>query len=365
MLQPDRHLAGLSGDVHGGIDYAEITSLGLNPDDILDFSVNVNPFGPPPGLEKTLRNIPLDRYPDSNSAELAAALAEYHKISQNAICIGAGTTELIRAIATAYVSDCDSVLIPQPAYSDYEFACRLAGAAVIRKPVAIEPEFTIDVPQIIYLIKKQRPKALFLCNPNNPTGQYLSRDNIDAIVSSAPDTLIVLDEAYIAFTENAWGSAGLIDRNNVIILHSMTKNFALAALRIGYALAHPDIVSILRRVLPPWNVNAFAQKAALESLKAQSYLDDCTAGIVESKRFLIKELTGMGFAVVPSKTNFFLVRIGDAKKIRQALLAKKMLVRDCTSFGLASYIRIAPRKLTECRKLIHARKKVIKELHDS
>jgi histidinol-phosphate aminotransferase len=182
----------------------------------------------------------------------------------------------------------------------------------------------------------------------------MSKEEVMQIMSSARDGLIVLDEAYIAFTENAWISQDLINCGNLVILRSMTKDYALAGLRLGYAIAAEPIISALKRVRPPWNVNAFAQKAGTMALNADSYLKGCYNKIRKAKNFLIKELERLGLSPLPSQTNFFLVRVGNAATFRQALLKKGFLVRDCTSFGLPQYIRLAPRSLSECQRLIES-----------
>ena len=113
-------------------------------------------------------------------------------------------------IATAYFGNDDAVIIPQPTYGEYEIACRIAGAQVIRQQMPEEIGFQLNVGKMIGLIEKHHPKGIFLCNPNNPTGQYLSKADVRKIVSTASDTLVVLDEAYIAFTEDPWISTDLI-----------------------------------------------------------------------------------------------------------------------------------------------------------
>jgi histidinol-phosphate aminotransferase len=177
-------------------------------------------------------------------------------------------------------------------------------------------------------------------------------------MSSSQDSLVILDEAYIAFTEKAWSSQDLVNHGHVVILRSMTKDYALAGLRLGYAIAAEPIISVLKRVRPPWNVNALAQKAGTLALNADSYLKECSSKIREAKDFLIKELERLGLSPLPSQTNFFLVRVGNATAFKQALLKKGILVRDCTSFGLPQYIRLAPRTLPECQKLIESIKEV-------
>ena len=354
MLRPRPAIDKLTPCIHGGIDYAELKSLGISPEAVLDFSVSINPFGPPPGIRETIASTSFERYPDSKASELRQALAEKLNISPSKLIVGSGSTELIRLTAAAYFEPDDLVLIPQPTYGEYETACHLADAQIIKQPVIKEPDFQLDMSEMINLLQKHQPKAIFLCNPNNPTGQYMTKEQVLQIMSSALDSLIVLDEAYIAFTENAWASVDLVDRGNLVILRSMTKDYALAGLRLGYAIANESIISQLRHVRPPWNVNAVAQKAGILALNADSYLKGCYNKIRKARNFLIKELGRLGLSPLPSQTNFFLVKVGNAAAFRQNLLKKGMLVRDCTSFGLPQYIRLAPRSLSECQKLIEA-----------
>ncbi|MCJ7655501.1 MAG: histidinol-phosphate aminotransferase family protein, partial [Dehalococcoidia bacterium] len=268
------------------------------------------------------------------------------------------STELIRLIATAYFEPNDLVLIPQPTYGEYEVACHLANTKILKQPLLKEPDFQLNADEMTSLLQKHRPRAVFLCNPNNPTGQYMSQEQVEQIMSSCQDSLIILDEAYIAFTDNAWPSQDMVDLGNFVILRSMTKDYALAGLRLGYAIAAEPIISVLKRVRPPWNVNAPAQKAGILALNDGSYLKECSKKIREARDFLIKELERLGLPPLPSQTNFFLVKVGDATAFRQALLKKGILVRDCTSFGLPQYIRLAPRTLPECQKLIESIKDV-------
>jgi len=132
----------------------------------------------------------------------------------------------------------------------------------------------------------------------------------------------------------------------------MTKDYALAGLRLGYAIAHQEIIDALHRVRLPWNVNVVAQKAGVIALKDTEYLKRCESKIRQAKQFLINELSQIGFELLPSKTNFFLVKVGDGKSFRNALLRHGIMVRDCASFGLPEYVRIAPRTMPECQKLI-------------
>lgn len=351
-MQPNPAIDKLVPCTHGGIDYAELGEMGISPETILDFSVSCNPFGPPPGITEVLSNTPVERYPDSQASQLTHILASKLNIAPDNLVIGSGSTELIRLVAIAYFGPNDLVLIPQPTYGEYEVACHLVDAQVVRQVMPKETDFRLDIGETIHLIQRHQPKGIFLCNPNNPTGQYLAKEEVRRILSVAQDSLVVLDEAYIAFTENAWSSLDLVGGGNLVILRSMTKDYALAGLRLGYAIAADPIISILKRVRPPWNVNATAQEAGILAVNADGYLRECGTRIQEAKRFLVRELEHLGLAPLPSRTNFFLVKVGDAARFRQALLRKGILVRDCASFGLPDYIRLAPRTLAECRKLI-------------
>ena len=358
MLQPRPAINKVTPCVHGGIDYAELKKPGVSLETILDFSVSCNPFGAPPGIREALADTSLERYPDSEASELKQALAAKLNTAPGKLIIGSGSTELIRLIATAYFEPNDLVLIPQPTYGEYEVACHLADTQILKQPLLKEPDFQLNADEMTSLLQQHRPKAVFLCNPNSPTGQYMSKEQVEHIMSSCQDSLIILDEAYIAFTEHAWSSQDMVDLGNLVILRSMTKDYALAGLRLGYAIAAEPIISVLKRVRPPWNVNTPAQKAGILALNDGSYLKECSKKIREARDFLIKELERLGLPPLPSQTNFFLVKVGNATALRQALLNKGILVRDCTSFGLPQYIRLAPRTMPECQKLIESIKEV-------
>ena len=354
MLQPKPNIAKLAPGIHGSIDYRELEQLGISPASVLDFSVSTNPFGPPPGIREALDSASIELYPDSESAELTQLLAKKLGLPRGRILVGSGSTELIRLVVTVYLGTGDLVLIPQITYAEYEVASHIVSAEVLKQPMRKKTNFRLEITETINLLRRHQPQAIFLCNPNNPTGQYLSREEVIKILSIARDSLIIIDEAYIAFTEDMWTSTDLVNSGNLVILRSMTKDYALAGLRLGYAVSAEPIISVLKRVRPPWNVSAVAQKAGIIALNADDYLEECKSKIREARQFLVKELTNLGLPPLPSQTNFFLVEVGPAAEFRQALLRKGILVRDGTSFGLPDYIRLAPRTLPECRKLITA-----------
>ena len=352
--RPKRWVTRLETCRHGGIDHAELSGLGLKPDDIIDFSVSTNPFMPPPGLKESLAAVPVERYPDSQSTELRAQLAADLDVPIDNILAGNGTTELIRLIAAVYFRRGDRVLIPEPVYGEYETDCRIAGTRTIGLRAYEKDGFVPKVNDIIDAIRQHHPRAIFICNPNNPTGHYLPRRVIEDIADAAGDGLLVLDEAYVAFVEESWDSLDLLSRDNVVVMRSMTKDYGLPGLRLGYAVARIDIIDNLRRVTPPWNVNAVAQHAGIAVLKQREYLRQSLAQVREASRYLWEGIAELGLPVLPSDATYFLVKVGDAAGFHDALAAKGLLVRDCSSFGLPEHVRIAPRTPPECRKLIDA-----------
>jgi len=326
--------------------------MGLTPEEVLDFSVSSNPFAPPLGVKKILNTVVVNRYPDSEATELRQCLSERLGVAPANIQAGNGSIELIRLIAWAYFRHGDSVLIPEPTFGEYEVACQIVGAEVIKQWGKAEEGFAPRIEETVNLIKQRHPAGVFICNPNNPTGNYLSRQEIKTILDSCEDSLLILDEAFIAFVNEGWSSIDLIHRGNVISVRSMTKDYALAGLRLGYAIANQEVIDSLHRVCLPWNVNVMAQKAGVAALEDTDYLEQCKQKVRQAKQFLIGELHRLGFALVPSKANFFLVKVGGAKAFRIALLKHGILVRDCASFGLPEYVRIAPRTMPQCQKLI-------------
>jgi histidinol-phosphate aminotransferase len=357
-LTPRFEVRKIKPSEHGGIDYAELEALGISPEEVIDFSANLNPFGPPPGMKKVMGRANIAAYPDSRATRLRRRLAQKLRVSEDNVIIGSGSVELIRLAALAYFGRGDSVLIIEPTFGEYEIACKVSGASVIKQRRAPK-SFRLDIAETTRLIKRHRPKGIFIDNPNNPTGQYLSRAEFERLLSSAKDSLVVLDEAYITFVDDVWSSIGMIRGNNLLILRSMTKDYSLAGLRLGYGVAQKEIIFRLRRICPPWNVNAVAQEAGLVAVAAGGYLKDCQTKLKRAKGYLVAELEALGLPVVPSAANFLLVEVGSAAGFRQKLLKRRILVRDCASFGLPAYVRISPRTLPECRRLVRAIREVV------
>ena len=358
-VEPRPEVAGIEPCYHGGIDYAELKALGFAPEKVVDFSVCTNPFMPPPGVKKALQKIAIGQYPDSQATELKERLSKKLGVEEDNILVGSGVIELIRLLALAYLRKADLVLVLEPTFGEYELVCEMLGARVAKQWAKEKEAFRPQVEKAVDFIKERHPRAVFICNPNNPTGVYLWREDIETILDSLEGGLLILDEAYISFVDGAWSSLKLISSDNLVILRSMTKDFGLAGLRIGYAISSREIIANLRKVCPPWNVSVVAQKIGTFVLEREDYLAQTKVKVKRSKEFLIKELSRLGLPPLPSETHFFLLKVGKASKFRHDLLKEGILVRDCTSFGLPEYVRISPRTINECRRLVSAVEKVL------
>ena len=350
--------------VHGGIRPAQLRELGLDPSSALDFSASVSPLGPPQGLWEALRRVDLTAYPDPECLELREVLAKFHGIDDGRILVGNGSTELIHLLARSYLGQSSgsvdhSVLLLTPTYGEYSGACLLEGAEIRELVACREAGFAWDLERVADIMGNGKPTLVFLCNPNNPTGVYLSMEEVTGLarVASTSGTLLVLDEAYVNFVEERWDATTLLRKDvgeSVVLLRSMTKDYALTGLRLGYALASPAVVDRLARLQPDWSVNALAQVAGLVALADADYLPAARRAVGEAKDLLVDGFRQMGFHPLPATANYLLVEVGDGAMWREKLMRRGIFVRDCASFGLPDCIRIGIRAMSDCERLVEA-----------
>lgn len=339
LIRPE--LLDLQAVVHGSVTLAELTALGIHPNGVLDFSVNTNPLGPAQCVLQAVRETNWERYPGDDEMPLRLGLAARAGVSPEQIVLGNGSAELLWLIAVATLRSGDRVGIVEPTFGEYARAARVVGA--IPTPVRDADE---DEPV----------RAVFVCNPNNPTGQYRGRDEIVRLLEAQPDRLVVLDEAYAPFVEDRWCSEALLHFGNLVILRSMTKDQGLPGLRLGYLLAARPVARGIEAVRPAWSVNAGALRAGLAALEpeAEVHVERARVLVSHARRLLTDGSTRLGFRVEPSRANFVLVHVGDGAAFRRALLRHGFVVRDCASFGLADCVRIACRLPEECERLLEA-----------
>jgi threonine-phosphate decarboxylase len=331
----------------------------------LDFSSNVNPLG----ISKDLLNdvcrelsTLCTTYPDSSCRELKNGILDYLGLELNPtwLLIGNGATELIHIFARTFIRR--KVIISAPTFCEYELSARRSGATVKFIPLKNwEPD-----PEKILKESKEGCDAVFLCNPNNPTGILSSVSARKIIENIDPNTQIFIDECFIELVEGSCKKNSLIemvsDYKNLVILRSMTKSFSLAGIRLGYCVCNPNLINLMLNNKISWNVNGVAQKLGILVLKDTSYLEKSKRLIRRERNFMINELKKTTkFSPIPSDVNFFLIDVSDQSSIevRNDLLNNRgILVRDCSTFtGMdLKHIRVAVKKHIENAILIDALK---------
>ena len=345
VVQPRLDLAGLAPAVHGGAPVAAGR--------VLDFSQSANPLGPCPRVVAAARAAPLDRYPEPEADTLRAALAARLGVPAERVVVGSGSAELFWLLALAYLQRNDTALVVGPTFAEYARAAHLVGARVVEVVARAEDGFRPDWAAVRTTIERERPRMVFLCNPNNPTATYFDRAEVEALLAHTPG-LLVLDEAFVDFVGEPWDVRPLLADERLVVVRSLTKDHALAGLRLGYALAAPGVARAVQWAQPPWSVNAAAQAAGLAALAEDAHVARGRALAEQAKALLTTELSALGWAVLPSAANFLLAEVGDAAAWTRALQGHGIYVRDCTSFGLPRHVRLAARPLDECAALVAA-----------
>lgn len=334
-----------------------------NPD-IVDFSSNINPLGPSNlacrAIKKQLRRVGI--YPDSDSIELRKKLSLYTKIQPNQIVVGNGATEIIYNFCQAFLSEGVQTVIPVPTFGEYEAASKLNKAPVtFFKTMNLNENFE-------ELIKKiPKHGCVFVCNPNNPTGVLIPRIKMLELIRATKrkGALVFVDECFIELVPEFDESITKYVKNhdNLFVLRSMTKSFALAGMRLGYGLGSKKIISILNKIKIPWNVSGLAQHAAIASLGDSAYITRSKRFIKKETRFLQDNLSKInGLKSVETSTNFILIKTKmKSKNLHKKLLKENILVRDCSTIrGLGDYyIRIAVRTRKDNQKLVKALERIL------
>lgn len=340
---------------HGGI-------YSVNPRLVrLDYSSSINPLGTPKkaiAAVKMSANSLVQTYPDPECRELKKSLSRYLGIDSEWFTVGNGAIEIIYWFAHTTTSVRGRVVIPTPTFCEYEVASQKVGAEVTLVPLN---NFDLDTDKIIE--KARGANAVFLCNPNNPTGMLATKQIMKIIENIDSSTKILLDECFIELADNPEANT-MIDQisefDNLVILRSLTKSFGLAGLRVGYSVCKPTLAKRLSTNKIPWNVNSLAQVAGVAALRERRCLSKARALIKKERRFLHDNIEKLeSFHPIRSDSNFFLVHLQgrNSTQFRDRLLKKSgVLVRDCSTFtGMgAQYIRIAIKKHSENILLLKA-----------
>ncbi|AEJ61741.1 Histidinol-phosphate aminotransferase [Spirochaeta thermophila DSM 6578] len=309
----------------------------------IKLSSNENPLGPSPLALKALQDTAatIHRYPDGACRALKEKLAELHGLSPDWYVIGNGSDEVMLFIAGAFVDRGASVVTGEHTFSEYTFATRVFEGEVRYAPMQ-EGRFQLE--EILARIDAST-RVVFICNPNNPTGTYLSHEELTSFLEKVPgDVLVVVDEAYREYVEarDFPETVELLkDHPNLMVLRTFSKVYGLAGLRVGYGVAHPQVIRYVGRLKPPFNVNLLGQAAALAALDDEAFVERSRAITREGKAFLYGELSRLGLFYYPSEANFVCFRVeGSSQEAFRALMERGVIIRPLDSFGLPGWMRV-------------------------
>lgn len=340
--------------VHGGFLHAELRTLGIEPADILDFSVNCNPYGPCREVVGAVRSAPIDQYPDPTAREARVAIASLLGVDPAQVALGNGSSELLWTLAHVLVRPGTGVVIVEPTFCEFRAAAERAGGRVHEWRATSSDAFAIDLQAVERLVRENEAAVLYLCAPNTPTGISIPADDVARLAEGNPAVAIVLDQSFLSLSERFSDVRARLP-GNVICVRSMTKDYAIPGIRVGYLVAAPNIVGHVEECRAAWTTSSLAQAAAIAGCRATDFVDRSRSTLLADCSALAELLRRVGLDPVPSTTGFLIVRTGRASSLRDRLLATHhILVRDCRSFGLPDYIRLAARPEVECERLIGA-----------
>jgi histidinol-phosphate aminotransferase len=304
---------------------------------------NENPLGPSPkAIERITAHLPsISLYPDPTCVELREKLAPRLGVDPEQIIVGNGSDELLVFIAGAYVEPGMSTLTADTTFSEYTFATTLFGGTTRYAPMQ---DGRFDLSAMAEMIDESTAVA-FICNPNNPTGTYITRSELAEFLRAVPDhVLVVVDEAYneYAEAEDYTHAAELVDSYpNLLVLRTFSKIYGLAGLRIGYGVASGKIVSDLRLTKEPFNVNSVAQAAAIGALDDEGFLAHSRATNAAGKELLYRSLDELGIHYYPTQANFICMHLRkDSMDVFRTLMDRGITIRPLASFGLDEWIRL-------------------------
>jgi threonine-phosphate decarboxylase len=304
--------------IHGG----RGEYLGDSYEKILDFSASLNPY--PPKLDLSISFDSATRYPDDNYYCIKEIISRYHHCTPECITVGNGSVEVLRTLCHTVLRPESSVNIPLHTFSEYELSARLAGGKLIER--------------------RDQADLVFLCNPNNPSGQLLTKDTVLKELEKIKDAgLLCVDEAFIDLSDPDQSVSDIINPN-LFILRSLTKSYAIAGIRFGYGIGDPDLIAAMEVMRPPWTVNALAESLVMQAFSHYNELSESRELIKKERRRVYNAVINHGWNCLEGSANYLLIDTGeDAQIITRKFLEKHILVRDCTSFHLPNHIRVAIR----------------------
>ncbi|MGE5060692.1 MAG: histidinol-phosphate transaminase [Betaproteobacteria bacterium] len=327
----------------------------------LKLASNENPLGPSPRALAVLRErLPeLHLYPDGDCFYLKRALAQKLGVQPDRLIFGNGSNEIIELAARTFMRPGDEAVMAEQAFVVYELIVQAVGGK--RKTVPLK-NFTHDLAAIADAVTPQT-RLVFLANPNNPTGTIYRRRDWQAFLERiSPDVLVIVDEAYFEYVEEADypNSLDYHARHPAILtLRTFSKLYGLAGLRIGYGIGAKGVIALMQRVRQPFNVNAPAQWAALAALDDTEHVQRSLGVNQQGVKYLQTEFARLGLSYVPSQANFILVRVGNGPEVFQRLLQQGVIVRPMVGYKFPEHVRVTVGTMAQNQKLIGALERLI------
>jgi histidinol-phosphate aminotransferase len=329
---------------------------------VIKLASNENPLGPSPKALAAMREaLPeLHRYPDSHAFYLTRALSRKLKVGADQIIVGNGSDELITLALKAFVDPGDEVVTAKPTFLIYRIAAQIAAARLREIPLK---DLRYDLVRMRQAITP-KTKIVFIANPDNPTGTYVTKAELERFFAGLPKRVIVfLDEAYaeLADARDYPDTRRYLKTHPVIITRTFSKAYGLSGIRVGYGLGPRELIQAMHRVREPFNVNALAQAAARAALSDSAHLAATRRLLRREKPFLYRGLARLGLTAVPSATNFILFQVGPrAGQVARALLRRGIIVRDLRAWNLSNHLRVTVGLPSENRAFMKALKEELK-----
>ena len=317
-----------------------VREFGVKPEEVVKLASNENPLGTNPAVAKVIcaHADKAHLYPDDSMYELKASLSEKYAVDETEIIIGAGSDQILEFLSRAKLREGTSVLMSQVTFAMYEIYAKQVGAKVLRTP-----SYEHRVDEFVEMMEAHHPDIVYLCTPNNPTGDAISKKDVMEIIDAAdPDTLVVIDGAYMEYAaakdpQYLIEPKDILQYDNVIYLGTFSKAYGLGGMRVGYGIANKEIIQGLYKMRPPFNISTLSLAAAIEASRDEVFLEKSIA--LHQEQILRYEAFAQeyGIETIDSYTNFITYLFGDtrdASKVADALLRKGVIVRNLASYGL-------------------------------
>ena len=339
--------------VHGGVSLDELAAIGVDLRETVDFSASINPYGPCPAVLHAVQACHIDRYPDPTAAGLRRALAGAHGLAPHRIVVGNGAADLLWALAYLLVVPGATVIIGEPTFAEFRSAALAAKASVVESRATAARGFALDVDAIEALALARDAAVIYLASPNTPVGTRIPVERVAELAERLPQSTVVLDQAFVSLSDHPADEKVAVP-DNVVRVRSLTKDHAIAGLRLGYVLASAELAGRLEARRAPWMTNAVAEAAGIAAVRARLFVEESRALLRVDRDELAVGLKEIGLVPFATSSYFLTFAVPDSGALRRRLLAKAILVRDCASFGMPGYVRVSARSRPDRERLLQA-----------